>query len=123
MAQRNHPLKVGEIVYDNDYNLFAVIVELDDNHAVLDMTAVPADGKYSGWCEQENRKYFDSEIPESEMRWEQKDLKQLYQIAWDIVDSQEGNVVCYEHNDIGEGYPYFSPYRYENLYNFETEKK
>ena len=123
MAQRNHPLKVGEIVYDNDFCLFGVIVELDDKHAVLDMSAVPADGKWSGWCEQENLKYFVTKLEEEDLRWEQENLNQLYQMAWDIVDCQEGNVVCYEHNDIGEGYPYFSPYHYENLYNFETEKK
>lgn len=123
--KRNHPLFVGEIVFDVDNGYFGVITELTDNKAVLDMCGKHkgVDNIPHGWCEMENKTMFDEEISEEEMKWETTNLDMLYQIAWGIKDSRTENIVCYEHIDDGElkDYPYFSPYLNENLYGFETE--
>ena len=119
---RNHNLKVGEIVYDCAYQFFGVIVELTDNKAILDMNGKPTGNPTMpiGWCEMENKLMFDVDFEENECKWECDTLNDLYQIAWGIKDKRSENIVCYEHNI--EEYPYFSPYLYENLYNFEVEE-
>lgn len=122
MKKRNHELYVGEVVWDDIQKYFGVITELGDNYAKLDMNA-PCKDVRAGWCEDENRKMFDEEIPEEEMTWVTHGLEYLYQICWDLVDSREQSVVCYEHNELEKGYdyPYYSPLLEENLYTFETE--
>ena len=110
--KRNHPLFIGEVVFDLNKNYFGVITELTDNKAVLDM---------NGWCEEENRKMFDCEITEDDIVWETDDLDALYQVAWGIKDNRLGEMVCYEHNNTSGNYPYYSPYLEENLYSFEIE--
>ena len=122
---RNHKLTIGEIVFDVNKRVFGVIVELNDNKAVLDMN-----GKYSdavpknipiGWCERENKIMFDEEITDDELVWETEELDELYQVAWGVTD-REGNVVCYEHIEFEDEYPYYSPYLDENQFNFEVNK-
>jgi hypothetical protein len=126
--KRNHPLTIGEIVFDVRTQFFGVIVELTEEKAVLDMN-----GKYNpkyvpntipmGWCEAEIIKMFDEEITEGELMWETEELNELYQIAWGVYDCREGNLVCYEHLEFEDKYPYYSPYLDENLFEFEVEKK
>lgn len=114
---RNHKLKVGEVVFDNNVGFYGVIVELTENSAVLDMNGkIKGINLPNGWCETENKMMFDEEIEEKDLRWECDDLNSLYQIAWGIKDSRTENIVCYEH--IAD-YPYYSPYLDENLFNFE----
>lgn len=118
---RNHKLKVGEVVFDTDVCFFGVIVELTDNSAVLDMNGkILGTNLPNGWCEMENRLMFDEEITDDELRWECDDLNHLYQIAWGIKDSRTENIVCYEHIEMENEYPYYSPYLNENLFNFEV---
>lgn len=121
---RNHKLKVGEIVFDTDTQFFGVIVELTDKKAVIDMNGKPMGNPTMpiGWCEMENRMMFDEEIEETETKWECDNLDTLYQIAWGIKDSRTENIVCYEHLELEDKYPYYSPYLNENLYNFEVEE-
>ena len=123
---RNHELTLGEIVFDINKGVFGVIVELTDKKAVIDMN-----GKYSdavpknipnGWCEMENKLMFDEEITDGELVWETEELDELYQIAWGILDSRTENIVCYEHIEFEDGYPYYSPYLNENLFNFEIDE-
>lgn len=125
---RNHPLTLGEIVFDCDANLFGVITKLNKSKATLSMCASASDSKYTpsnlpiGWCEYENKKMFDSEIKEDELTWQTNDLDMLYQIAWGIKDKRTENLVCYEHIMMDDEYPYYSPYLEENLFNFEVEE-
>ena len=118
--KRNHPLYVGEVVFDVNKNYFGVITELTDKKVVIDMNGSSKDVR-DGWCEDENRKMFDCEITDNELVWETDDLDSLYQVAWHVKDNRVGEIVCYEHNNISGDYPYYSPYLEENLYNFEVE--
>lgn len=119
---RNHPLKVGEVVFDLNACYFGVIVELSDNRAKLDMNG-RSDDVRPGWCEYENRLMFDEEIQEDELVWETGSLGALYQVAWGTTDLRTGNIVCYEHIPLEDGYPYYSPYLEENLFNFEVDAR
>lgn len=121
---RNHPLFVGEVVFDNDTEYFGVIVELNDNKAVLDMNGTPKKTDVKrGWCEMENRLMFDEEIEENETKWEVDNLDSLYQIAWGVTDKRTENIVCYEHIEMESEYPYYSPYLNENLFTFEVDER
>lgn len=121
--KRNHPLFVGEVVFDCDKMYFGVITELTENYAVIDMNGLPKGCEVKrGWCEMENRLMFDEEIKEEETKWNCDNLSNLYQIAWGIKDKRTENIVCYEHINMEEDYPYYSPYLNENLFNFEIEE-
>lgn len=117
---RNHPLAVGEVVFDLNQNYFGVITELTDGHAKIDMNG-PANQPYirPGWCEYENRLMMDMDVREEDLVWETDDLDALYQVAWGVKDARTENIVCYEHQEFDDGYPYYSPYLEENLYEFE----
>lgn len=118
---RNHPLAVGEVVFDLNQNYFGVITELTDGHAKIDMNG-QADQPYitRGWCEYENRLMMDMEVGEKDLVWETDDLDALYQVAWGVKDARTENIVCYEHVETEDLYPYYSPYLEENLYEFEV---
>ena len=118
---RNHPLAVGEVVFDLNQNYFGVITELTDGHAKIDMNGPATYPKpiRDGWCEYENRIMFDCEINEDDLVWETDDLDALYQVAWGVKDARTENIVCYEHVEFPDMYPYYSPYLEENLYEFE----
>ena len=116
---RNHPLTVGEVVFDYNKMVFGIITKLDvaAHRAELEMNK---DFEHDFDCLKENLENFDCEIPEEEQVWGTDDLDALYQMAWGIVESQEEFPLCYEHTDID--YPYFCPYLDENFYKFETTK-
>lgn len=121
---RNHPLSVGEVVFDLNENYFGVIIELSDGHAKLDMNGPATEPSVRpGWCEYENRLMMDMDVREEDLVWETDDLDALYQVAWGIVDRRTENIVCYEHQEFDDGYPYYSPYLEENLFNFEVEER
>lgn len=118
---RNHNLRIGEVVFDTNVSFYGVIVELTENSAVLDMNGkIKGVNLPNGWCEMENKMMFDEEIEEKDLRWECDDLNVLYQVAWGIKDNRTENIVCYEHIDMEDEYPYYSPYLNENLFNFEV---
>ena len=118
---RNHPLTVGEVVFDLNQNYYGVIVELTDGHAKIDMNG-PANQPYitRGWCEYQNKLVMDKDVRDEDRVWETDDLDALYQVAWGVKDARTGNVVCYEHVEFEDMYPYYSPYLEENLYEFEV---
>ena len=118
---RNHPLSVGEVVFDLNQNYFGVITELTDGHAKIDMNG-PANQPYirPGWCEYENRLMMDMDVREEDLVWETNYLDALYQVAWGVKDARTENIVCYEHAEFPDLYPYYSPYLEENLYEFEV---
>lgn len=120
---RNHPLFVGEVVFDLNENYYGVIVELSDGHAKLDMNGQATEPSVRpGWCEYENRLMMDMDVREENLVWETDDLDALYQVAWGVKDKRTENIVCYEHQEFEDDYPYYSPYLEENLYNFEVEE-
>ena len=124
MNKRNHPLTIGEIVFDIDVMCFGVLVKLENGVATIDMNGIPKD-KYNpnvpcGWCEMENKFMFDEEITENELMWTTDNLDNLYQVAWGVKDTRTENLVCYEHNNLEDEYPYYSPYLNENLFSFEV---
>ena len=65
---------------------------------------------------------FDEEITDEELIWETEELDELYQIAWGVY-GRDDNLVCYEHIEFEDKYPYYSPYLDENLFEIEVEKK
>lgn len=122
--KRNHPLFVGEVVFDYDMGFFGVIVELNEKSAILDMNGLPKKTDVKrGWCELENKLEFDDELTEEETKWTCEDLNSLYQVAWGVTDKRTENVVCYEHVIMEDEYPYFSPYLDENLFTFEVDER
>lgn len=110
MAKRNHPLQIGEKVYDLNTQYIYHIVGFNENGTVqLGM---------SDWDITENLKMFDCELTEEE--YEAVAFPDdLYQFVPGLV-ARDGNEICYEHQDTEDEYPYFSPYLYENLFTFET---
>lgn len=122
---RNHPLSIGEVVFDLNWNYFGVITELTDGHAKIDMNGHATYPKpiRDGWCKDENRMnrmMMDVDIREEDRVWETDDLDALYQVAWGVKDARTENIVCYEHVEFEDMFPYYSPYLEENLYEFEV---
>lgn len=109
MGERNHPLFVGEVVYDNEMNLIGEIVSIKDGKVKINQ------GKFTDF----NRANFDEEAEKDADEWFANE-NDVYQIVKGKVDSRQWGFVCYEHNDIGDGYPYYSPILDENLYEFEV---
>jgi hypothetical protein len=122
MAKRKHNLYVGEIVFDVDKMLFGTITKIENGTYTLDMTKRGTIKPYFD-IEKENREMFDCDLTEDDLVWTCKDAVALYQIAWGIVDSRWGELVCYEHTKTMDDYPYYSPYLDENLFKIETERK
>ncbi len=123
MIKRNHPLTIGEKVYDaNTMYIFHITAINEDGTIALSMTDYDI---------AENLKMFDCELTKEDYEFVEDDPCAVYQFAKGIVDRRSGNPVCYEHDTtIGKGsedyvegelyYPYFSPYLEENLFTFET---
>lgn len=123
MIKRNHPLTIGEKVFDiNTWLIYHITAINEDGTISLSMT----DDDIA-----ENLKMYDCEITEEEYEYVENDLSAIFQFAKGIVDRRSGNPVCFEHDtEVGEGsdgyvegelyYPYFSPYLNENLFTFET---
>ena len=109
--KRNHPLAVGERVYDNETALVGHITAINED-GTINIEMLDFD-------EQENRKMFDEEFTEDETAWVCDNPDALYQFAPGLV-ARDGNAVCYEHMPTEDGYPYFSPYLYENLFSVEV---
>lgn len=107
--KRNHPLFIGEKVYDNNENLICEVIEINGNKVKVSQE------KYV----EENKKMFDLDCEDDAMEWE-TESDQVYQFADGVVDAREENPVCYEHIQTEDEYPFFSPYLYENLFGFEV---
>lgn len=125
MIKRQHPLTVGEKIFDLNKQFIYHIVAINiDGKIDLEMTDADI---------VENRKMFDCELSEEDYKYKDKTPYAVYQFVPDMVDTREGNPVCYEHDteaswlgeEHAEGesyYPYYSPYLDENLFSFEVEK-
>ena len=114
MAKRNHPLTVGEKVYDSDTMwVFHIHSIAKDGTVTIKMT--PEDI-------QENTDIFNDgefDITPEEMERTVRNPDDLYQFAPNLI-ARDGNGVCYEHLETRDDYPYYSPYLDENLFGIEV---
>ena len=108
--KRNHPLFIGEKVYDDNMHLICEILEINNDKVKVSQE------KYI----QENKKMFDLDCEEDGLEWE-TEADMLYQFVEDYVAIDDGNPICYEHNKTEDDYPFFSPYLYENLFAFKVK--
>ena len=123
MIKRNHPLTIGEKVFDVNMMYIYHITGIDHERGIVYLSMTDDDIA-------ENLKMFDCELEEKDYTTDSDELA-VYQFAKGIVDRRSGNPVCFEHDtEIGRGsedyvegelyYPYYSPYLEENLFTFET---
>ena len=123
MIKRNHPLTIGEKVFDVNMVYVYHITAIDNELGIVYLSMTDDDIA-------ENLKMFDCELEEKDYTTDSPEIA-VYQFAEGIVDRRSGNPVCFEHDtEIGIGadgyvegelyYPYFSPYLEENLFTFET---
>jgi hypothetical protein len=97
MKNHNHPFVIGEKVYD-DYKKEWAVVSM--------FKGVPNE---AGCLVLKNDA---GEI------WE-ANYRNVYQIAPNLRTACSGDVVCYEHNETEDGYPYYCPELQENFFSIE----
>ena len=90
-----HKFTDGERVWDDNRHEWASVSWAGDNYLVL--------------------KGDDGELWKAE-------YEDVYQIAEGLRTVNTGDLVCYEHNDTEDGYPYYCPALEENFFSFEVEK-
>ena len=90
-----HKFTDGERVWDDNRHEWASVSWAGDNYLVL--------------------KGDDGELWKAE-------YEDAYQIAEGLRTVNTGDLVCYEHNDTEDGYPYYCPALEENFFSFEVEK-
>ena len=90
-----HKFTDGERVWDDNRHEWASVSWAGDNYLVL--------------------KGDDGELWKAEHQ-------DVYQIAEGLRTVNTGDLVCYEHNDTEDGYPYYCPALEENFFSFEVEK-
>ena len=101
--KHNHPFFIGEPVWGDDNKEWANVVrvggELPEEGGDLILLEAP-DGRGMTWL---------------------TDTASVYQIAEGLRTVNTGDLVCYEHNDTEDGYPYYCPFLEENFFSFEVE--
>ena len=102
--KHNHPFFIGERVWDDDNKEWANVVrvggELPEEGGDLILLEAP-DGRGMTWL---------------------TNTASVYQIAPGLRTVNSGDIVCYEHNDTRDGYPYYCPALEENFFSFEVDK-
>lgn len=102
--KHNHPFFIGERVWDDDNKEWAKVVrvggELPEEGGDLILLEAP-DGRGMSWL---------------------TDTASVYQIAPGLRTACSGDIVCYEHLNTPDGYPYYCPAREENFFFFEVEE-
>jgi hypothetical protein len=101
--KHNHPFFIGERVWDDDNKEWANVVrvggELPEEGGDLILLEAP-DGRGMTWL---------------------TDTASVYQIAEGLRTVNTGDLVCYEHNETEDNYPYYCPFLEENFFSFEVE--
>jgi len=108
MINRHHELQINEVVYDWNMQLWGRVLSINGKSTTLGMRDQL----------DENKNMFDLDCEMDNEEWE-AETDALYQLVEDLVDKRTGNRVCYEHYPTQDGYPYYSPYLDENLFEFE----
>ena len=91
--KHNHAFTIGERVWDDDRHEWASVSWAGDNSLVLKGD----DGKL----------------------WKPK-MESVYQIAEGLRTACSGDIVCYEHNETRDDYPYYCPALEENFFSIEV---
>ena len=103
MKQHNHPFVVGEKVWDDNNSEWAKVVRVGGE--------LPEEGGGQILLES---------IEEKGKRW-LADADDVYQIAPGLRTACSGDIVCYEHNETEDEYPYYCPALQENFFSIELE--
>lgn len=97
MRKHNHPFTISERVWDDNRCEWATVSMLggdeDNNFLVL------ANDKGELW---------------------EASYEDVYQIAEGIRTANTGDIVCYEHNETEDKYPYYCPALQENFFSVEV---
>ena len=101
--KHNHPFFIGERVWDDDNKEWANVVRV------------------GGELPEEGGDQILLEAPDGcGMTW-LADTASVYQIAEGLRTVNTGDLVCYEHNETEDNYPYYCPFLEENFFSFEVE--
>ena len=95
--KHNHPFAIGERVWDDDRHEWAIVFMF-------------------GVGEEEGSNFLVLKNDRGEL-WEA-----LYEDVYQIVPGRRacsGDIVCYEHKETEDGYPYYCPELQENMFGFE----
>lgn len=99
--KHNHAFAVGEKVWDDENHEWARVVrvggELPEEGGNLILLEAP-DGRGMTWLTA---------------------IDSVYQIAPNLRTACSGDIVCYEHNETQDNYPYYCPAREENFFAVE----
>jgi len=88
---------INEKVWDDNSAEWAIVVRPEERGRIL-LQAVEGDG----------------------MTWI-ANVNDVYQIAPGLRTICSGDIVCYEHNQTEDGYPYYCPELQENMFSFEVD--
>ena len=99
MKKHNHPFVVGERVWDDSEMRWAVIAQIAPS---------PDEGSNFLVLKDET----------TGRLWEAL-YENVYQIAPGLRTACSGDIVCYEHNETQDDYPYYCPARQENFFSVE----
>ena len=97
--KHNHPFFIGERVWDDDRCEWATVSMFGDS-------------------EDEGFNYLVLKNDRGEL-WEAL-YKDIYQIAPGLRTACSGDILCYEHNETEDEYPYYCPALQENFFNIEV---
>ena len=99
--KHNHPFAIGECVWDDENKEWARVVNVSNEfpYRLSDQILLEApDGDGMTWL---------------------TNVMSVYQIAEGLRTGNTGDIVCYEHNETEDGYPYYCPALEENLFSIE----
>ena len=99
--KHNHPFAIGERVWDDNRHEWAIVFMF-------------------GVGEEEGSNFLVLKNDRGEL-WEAL-YEDVYQIAPGLRTACSGDIVCYEHNDTEDGYPYYCPALEENFFSIEVVK-
>ena len=99
--KHNHPFFIGERVWDDNRHEWATV-------------------SMFGGSKDEGSNFLVLKNGNGEL-WEAL-YDDVYQIAEGLRTVNTGDIVCYEHNDTEDGYPYYCPALEENFFSIEVGK-
>jgi len=119
MKTHHHHFSINETVFDTNFMLWARVVrvggqlEEEGGNCVLLEPLEPLD--------EEDREWMSQLLPEQH-RWGDaylEPISDVYQIAPGLRTACSGDIVCYEHNETMDDYPYYCPELDENFFSCE----
>lgn len=99
--KHNHPFFIGERVWDDNRHEWATV------------------SMFGCGSKEEGTNFLVLKNDNGEL-WEAL-YEDVYQIAEGLRTGNTGDIVCYEHNETEDGYPYYCPALEENFFSIEVE--